>query len=106
MDRYKLETASFGMFELAMTQEQAEACCLPGVDALPVVEALLKDSEDLNVQLDRIGAGTIRDELAEYGAWEDYELINDEANRSRIVWIAAGDIWDNVLEREKEVKHA
>ena len=106
MDRYKLETASFDRFELTMTQEQAEACYLPGIDALPAVEQLLRSNEDLNIQLNRIGSGTIRDELAGYGAWDDDELIDDESNRGRIVWIAAGDIWEEVQERKKEVKNA
>jgi hypothetical protein len=105
-----LETALFDRFELSMTQEQAEACCLPRVDAIPVVERLLVgrllgSNEGLNTQLDRIGAGTIRDELAEYGAWDDDELMNDAENRARIVWIAAGNIWDEVQGREKGVKH-
>jgi hypothetical protein len=106
MDRYKLETALFDRFELSMTQEQAEACCLPRVDAITAVRRLLRSNEGLNTQLDRIGAGTIRDELAGYGAWDDDELMNDAENRARIVWIAAGNIWDEVQEREKGVKHA
>ena len=35
-------------------------------------------------------ADDIRKELYEYGAWNDDELADDEANRLRILWIAAG----------------
>jgi hypothetical protein len=100
MDRYKLETASFDRFELTMTQEEAEACCLPGVNATPAVEQLLRSNEDLNIQLNRIGAAAIREELSGYGAWDDDELVDDTENRSRIVWIAAGGIWEEVQERK------
>jgi hypothetical protein len=106
VDRYKLETASFDRFELTMTQEQAESCVPRGGDALPYVKALAAKDRRLNAQLDEVGPEDIRDQLEEYGCWDDDELKDDEANRYRIVWIAAGDIWDNVREREKEVKHA
>ena len=34
----------------------------------------------------------LRAELAEYGAWDDAELADDDANWRRIVWLAAGNI--------------
>lgn len=34
----------------------------------------------------------IRAELKEYGAWDDEELADDEANFQRLVWIACGNI--------------
>lgn len=37
----------------------------------------------------------IREELREYGAWDDEELANDEQNFRRIVWLAAGSISDD-----------
>jgi len=36
----------------------------------------------------------LRNELKEYGAWDENELGDDEANWGRIVWIAAGNIRD------------
>lgn len=33
----------------------------------------------------------IRSELAGHGAWDESELANDDDNRRRILWIAAGD---------------
>ena len=34
----------------------------------------------------------LADILREYGAWDDDELADDEMNRIRIAWIAAGNI--------------
>lgn len=36
----------------------------------------------------------IRDELEEYGTWDDKELQDEEQNWHRLVWIAAGNISD------------
>lgn len=47
-------------------------------------------------QLDKIPADTIRAELSEYGAWDDDDLANDDDNLARIVWIAAGNIVDEL----------
>lgn len=45
-----------------------------------------------------IPAEALRDELAEYGAWDEEELKNDRENRERILWIAASDIREELLE--------
>ena len=41
-----------------------------------------------------------RRELAEYGAWDDEELADDDQNLHRILWIAAG----NIQEEERSHK--
>ena len=46
----------------------------------------------IKAQLDKIPTSDIRLELREYGAWSDVELLNDQENRLRILWIACGDI--------------
>ena len=84
--------ASFNRFEIKMTLAQAnnashQGQCDDDVTALLAVPAISK-------QLDKIPADKIRAELAEYGAWDDTELADDAANRSRIIWLAAGDIVD------------
>lgn len=85
-----LKYAVFNRFEIAMTLEDAESCSHSG-RCDDDVAALLED-QAIASQLDAIVPDDIRYELAEYGAWDDYELADDEANRMRIVWIAAGDI--------------
>ena len=47
----------------------------------------------------------IREELSEYGAWEDDELQDVSKNRERILWIAAEnaqDEWDECPELKGE----
>ena len=39
-------------------------------------------------------------ELKEYGAWDDEELKDDEANWRRIIWIGAGNIRDEMFMEE------
>ena len=37
-------------------------------------------------------------ELSEYGAWDNVELQDKQANIERIIWIACGDIKENLFE--------
>lgn len=82
--------AHFNRFELQMTMAQAESASHPGQCDDDVSRLLAVPK--IRRQLDKIGPDKIRDELREYGAWDDAELADDDANRERIVWIAAGDI--------------
>jgi hypothetical protein len=43
-------------------------------------------------QLDAIDPNMIRRELRSYGAWDAEELADDDDNRSRLLWVACGDI--------------
>lgn len=85
--------ACFNRFEIEMTLAQAKGAshqgqCDDDVAALVRVPAIRR-------QLDKIGPDKIAAELKEYGAWDADELGDDDANRERIVWIAAGDIVEN-----------
>jgi hypothetical protein len=40
----------------------------------------------------------LRDELREYGAWDSEELLDDDANWQRLIWIAAGNIREEAAE--------
>lgn len=82
--------ATFNRFELEMTMRQAQGASHPGPCDADVEE--LCRAPGIRRQLDKIPADKIREELREYGAWDDSELADNEANRRRIVWIAAGDI--------------
>ena len=82
--------AVFERFELKMTKAQAESAshqgrCDEDVEALCAVPSIRK-------QLDKIPKDVLRAELKEYGAWDEDELKDDEQNRRRIVWLAAGNI--------------
>lgn len=92
--------ATFDTFEIEMTLAQAESASQPGKDALEDVRELLKDKKIIR-QLKKIGNDKIRDELKQWGGWEYEELEDDEANRERIVWLAAGNISDEQNEKRK-----
>ena len=49
-------------------------------------------------QLKQIDPQVLRDELDEYGAWDDDELSDHSQNLQRLLWLACGDIIDNVEE--------
>lgn len=77
--------ASFNRFEIELTEEQALNCSHQGDCYQDVKDTL----PELGLSLD---PDKVRDELKEYGAWDEEELKDDEENLLRIVWIAAGDI--------------
>jgi len=89
-DAEPLKCAIFERFDIEMTQEQANYCSHQG-NCDEDVEELIKDP-DILAQIERIGPDDIREELAEYGAWDEEELADDEENALRILWIAAGNI--------------
>lgn len=82
--------AYFERFTLKITKEQALTGSHPGPCDEDIAELLKTPA--IKRQLDKIPADKIRDELKEYGAWDEEELSNDEDNRARILWIACGDI--------------
>ena len=89
--------AVFDRFEIQMSLKEAKSASHPGpcdedVDALLKLPKIAK-------QLDKIGHDRIRDELREYGAWDEEELANWEDCKARIVWIAAGNICEEVFEK-------
>ncbi len=87
--------AQFDRFELELTEEQALSVSVGGQDALPAVEVVLQDPKII-AQLNAIGIDNLRDELYEYGAWDNDELTNDATNQERIIWIAGGNIRDDM----------
>ena len=92
-------STSSGRIELSMTLAQARSVSHPGecssdVKALMAVPSVLR-------QLNKLDAGLVRSELAEWGAWEDYELQDHSANLMRLVWLAGCDIAENYLEKKE-----
>jgi hypothetical protein len=86
--------AQFNHFELQMTKAQAQSASHPGPCDADV--AYLAMSPNIRRQLNKSGPDAIRAELREYGAWDDDELADDAENRLRLVWIAAGNITDEL----------
>lgn len=83
-------STSSGRIEIQLTKAQASSAshsgqCDSDVAALRKVPAVKR-------QLDKIDAALLREELREYGAWDDSELADHDANLNRILWLMAGDI--------------
>lgn len=91
--------ATFERFELRLTKEQALTGSHPGPCDEDITELLKVPA--IRRQLDKIPADTIKAELKEYGAWDEQELSSDEDNRARILWIACGNIREELYERER-----
>lgn len=88
--------ASFNRFNLLIPGEAIAECSHPGPCDNDV--AFWREKVDLS----NVPADALRDELREYGAWDADELSDDDANRSRILWIACGNIADEIYNAEKE----
>ncbi len=82
--------AIFERFEIVMTLAQAESASHPGkcdddVFSLSRIPSIAR-------KLASIPPDDIRAELGGYGAWSAAELADDNANKQRILWLAAGNI--------------
>jgi DNA-binding FadR family transcriptional regulator len=86
-------TSTHGTIEIQMTKAQAESASHPGQCDDDV--RALSNHRKIRAQLERIDPKTLRDELREYGAWDEEELADHDQNLQRILWIAAGDILEN-----------
>lgn len=86
-------TALFNRFEIELPDECVRDCSHQG-----------DCDEDVRHWVDKITlavpAKDIRAELKEYGSWDAEELSDDEANKRRIIWIAAC----NIKEETKSLK--
>lgn len=86
--------ASFNRFELRLPGAAVRAIAHPGPADADVAEWAPKIAAQVEADnfTNRPTPDKIRAELAEYGAWDMEEMIDDEMNWQRIVWLAAGNI--------------
>lgn len=92
-------TSGSGRIELKLTKKEANIGSHQGPCDNDI--AYLKTLPHIKRQLDKIDKDVLIKELGEYGAWNDGELLNHEANLDRILWIACGDILENVHESKQ-----
>lgn len=88
--------AFFNRFLIEMTKKQALSASHQGDCELDVV-ALLKDTK-IRQQLEKITDRSLKEELKDYGAWDEGELMSREDNEKRIIWIAACNIREDIKE--------
>lgn len=90
----KIWGSSCGRIELSFTKSEYNSVPASG-PADDAVSTLIKKPRVL-VQFALISDSLIVEVLREYGAWEDSELIDRQANIERMVWIATLDIQEAV----------
>jgi len=83
-----MKTAYFNRFAIDLPGEAVSDMTGPG-DAFPAAQ-YWADQLDLS----HIAPDDIAAELSEYGAWDAEELEDCGENEIRILWIAAGNIYD------------
>lgn len=83
-------SSSSGKIELNITKRQAAGATHQGQCDTDVME--LSQVPTIRRQLNRVDPGALRQELSEYGAWDEVELANHADNIQRLLWLAAGDI--------------
>ena len=82
-----------GQIELQLRREDAEAMAHSGRCDEDVEYAIAIPY--IAEQLAKIDPETLRDELKEYGAWDEAELADHAQNLQRILWLLAWEIVDN-----------
>lgn len=87
MNRYP---AYFDRFTICLTRDEAETGGHQGQCAQDI-EGLLK-TRAVAKELDTLNPCDIVLELKDFGAWDEEELKDHDANVARILWIACGDL--------------
>ena len=83
--------ASFNYIgEIELTKKQAEKGSHSGQCDNDIAE--LKQVPKIKKQLAVIDAIQLKNELKEYGAWDDEDLKDHEENLTRILWLACSNI--------------
>jgi hypothetical protein len=92
--------SSSGTIELALTLEQASNGYHQGQCDLDIMA--LRILPDISGQLSALDRAIVRETLKEYGAWNDVELSDHEANLDRLLWIACADLVEQETEKSEE----
>jgi hypothetical protein len=87
---------SSGRIELALTMEDARSASHQGQCDDDV--AALSQVPYVAAQVAQWDPAAAREELAEYGAWDEADLADHGANVQRLLWLLAGSIIDEELE--------
>lgn len=84
-------SSSSGRIELAFsTLSECQACSHSGRCDADV--SALANSPAIAAQLSKINPAKLANELREYGAWDEEELLDHSQNLQRLVWIATNDV--------------
>lgn len=97
-DKREWRWAQFERFTITLTADLARSCSHQGQCDDDVKAAVANPW--VRRQLDALTPAAIAEELRGYGAWDDEELQDGQANYKRLVWLAAG----NIVEEERGAK--
>ena len=86
----KKHYAQFERFEIALIRADARMGSHQGACDADIAE--LRKVPYIKRQLDALDPDALRAELSEYGAWDDDELADLESCLDRILWLACGNI--------------
>lgn len=96
----KIHTAYFNYgFAIDLAEDIARNCSHSGPCDDDVERA--RQMPEIKAELSKIDPDQLRKELKEYGAWTDQELADHNVNLDRILWLAAGQIMDELYEQSK-----
>ena len=87
-------STSSGLIELQLTQDDVDAGYHSGSCDNDIAD--LRRIPRIATQLDALDPAFLRSELKEWGAWDDEQLADHDENQSRILWLACGDLFDNM----------
>lgn len=80
--------------ELLLKKDDVMSGFHPG-DCADDICAIAKESY-ISDQLNALDNEAVRKELTDYGSWSDSDLADHEENKRRLLWVACGDIFDNL----------
>lgn len=93
-------SSSSGRIELKLTLEEAHTGYHPGRCDSDI--DYLMGTDSLESQLKALDPAIVAGELQGYGAWDEEELRDHQANLERLLWIASGDLVDTPEEDLEE----
>lgn len=88
--------ASLNYFDLYFTRQDVES--MPSRGRCDDAVKIIAKKPYITRQFANIDNSKLIKELSEYGAWDNVELQDKQANIERIIWIACGDIKENLFE--------
>lgn len=83
-------TTSSGSIELNITKDQAARAAHTGQCDADVFA--LSQEPVIRRQLAKLDQDQVRDELRQWGSWDETELEDDAQNLQRLLWLACCDI--------------
>lgn len=92
-------STSSGRIELNITKSQASQGSHPGQCDDDISD--LRVNPSIKRQLNKLDPALVAQELKEYGSWDETELQDEDDNLDRLLWIACGEINDELADAKR-----